>query len=387
MIELIKVRNFKSLGEISLRLAQFNCLIGMNGAGKSTVLQAFDFLSQLMLGDVQTWLTGRGWSIADLNCKLRTESNITLSVEYRTASGTLLTWVGVFNRTLLRCTGETITIGQEKVLRSDGKSFGIGGRPHQEIAFTYEGSLLSALKDSELPEAVLEFRDALRRIRSLELLSPQLLRKSARVSDSDRHIGVGGEKLSAFLDNIKGEEKIALVTLLKNFYPALIDFKVTSQRSGWKKLSVIEKFGELQLETQAAHLNDGLLRILAMLAQASSDRSLVLLDEIENGINQEIVETLVDTLIASPQQMLVTTHSPLILNYLEDAVAREAVQFIYKTPQGESRIRHFFEIPRIGEKLRLMGPGDAFVDTDLKSLTEECIAMDAKVSDLPDVEQ
>jgi predicted ATPase len=103
---------------------------------------------------------------------------------------------------------------------------------------------------------------------------------------------------------------------------------------------------------------------------------MILLDEIENGINQEIVETLVDTLVSSHQQMLVTTHSPLILNYLGDAVAREAVQFIYKTPEGESRIRHFFEIPRIGEKLRVMGPGDAFVDTDLSALTQECIALD-----------
>lgn len=376
MIEFIRVRNFKSLGDVSLRLAQFNCLIGMNGAGKSTVLQAFDFLSHLMLGDVQEWLDSRGWLIADLNCKLRTESNITLQVGYRTSTGDLLTWVGIFNRTLLRCTNETMTIADDKILRADGKSYSFEGKPHQNIAFTYQGSLLSALKDSELPEAVLELRDALRRIRSLELLSPQLLRKSARTSDHD--IGAGGEKLSAYLDTIKGERKEALIELLKRFYPALTDFKVVSLRSGWKKLSVEEQFGSHKLETEAAHLNDGLLRILAVLTQADSDRSMILLDEIENGINQEIVQTLVDTLVSSHQQMLVTTHSPLILNYLGDDVAREAVQFIYKTPEGESRIRHFFEIPRIGEKLRVMGPGDAFVDTDLSALTQECIAMDER---------
>ncbi|MDO8264472.1 MAG: AAA family ATPase [Gallionella sp.] len=374
MIEFIRIRNFKSLGEVPLRLSKFNCLIGMNGAGKSTVLQAFDFISQLMRGDVKAWLDGRGWSIADLNCKLRKESNIALGVEFRTSSGALLTWVCSFNRASLRCTSETITIGNEKAMRSDGQSFNFGGKTHQDIAFTYQGSLLSALKDTELPGPILEFREALRRIRSLELLSPQLLRKRARISDHD--IGVGGEKLSAYLDNIKGERKVALIALLKKFYPSLIDFKVATLRSGWKQLSVFEQYGEHKLETEAAHLNDGLLRILAVLTQASSDRSLILLDEIENGINQEIVEALVDTLVASPQQMLVTTHSPLILNYLDDEVARQAVQFIYKTPQGESRIRPFFEIPRIGEKLRSMGPGDAFVDTDLKALTQECIALD-----------
>ena len=84
-----------------------------------------------------------------------------------------------------------------------------------------------------------------------------------------------------------------------------------------------------------------------------------------------------DALVASPQQTIVTTHSPLILNYLSDDTARQAVQFIYKTPQGETKVRRFFDIPRINEKLRCMGPGDAFVDTDLRALTDECIALDA----------
>jgi len=375
MIELVKVRNFKSLGEISLPLDKFNCLIGMNGAGKSTVLQALDFISQVMIGQVQDWLDARGWKSHDLNCKLRKESNVALAVSFLTGAGQTLRWAAVFNRTTLRCTGETITLNGDKVLQSTGQDFRINGKPKQDISFLYQGSILSVLKDSELPEPVIEFRDAMRRVRSLELLSPQLMRKRARSNDQD--IGAGGEKLSAFLHSIKGEHRERLLGMLKQFYPKLLDFKVTSQRAGWKTLSVVEQFQEQKLETEATHLNDGLLRILAVLAQSESDRSLILLDEIENGINQEIVEKLVDTLVASPQQMLVTTHSPLILNYLDDDVARKSVQFIYKTPQGESRIRPFFEIPRVGEKLRYMGPGDAFVDTDLEALTQECIELDS----------
>lgn len=382
MIKSIRIVNFKSLGDVTLRLDKFNCLIGMNGAGKSSMLQAIDFLSQLMLGDVSGWLGLRDWRISDLNCKVRKESNITFYVEFQTSNGSSLTWAGAFNRSLMRCSAEIIVDEarlkpSDKYFRSNGQDFSIDSEPSQPINFEYEGSLLSGLKDSELTAQLLEFRNALRQIRSLELLSPHLLRKSARSSDHD--IGSGGEKLSAYLDNIKGGRKEALIDLLKKFYPALVDFKVVSQRSGWKKLSVIEQFGSQKLETEASHINDGLLRILAVLTQADSDRSLILLDEIENGINQEIIETLVETLVASHQQMLVTTHSPLILNYLNDDLARRAVQFIYKTTEGESRIRPFFEIPRIGEKLNVMGPGDAFVDTDLKSLTQECIALDQQI--------
>ena len=378
MINSVRFVNFKSLVEVTIPLGQFNCLVGMNGAGKSTVLQAFDFLSQLMRGDLQGWLDQRGWKAVDLNCKLRKERNITFNVSFTTSDCGLLTWIGVFNRSDMRCSHESAYLGDGKVahtlLRLTGQSYALEAKHSQNIAFEYQGSILSALKDSELPLPLREFRDALRAVRSLELLSPHLLRKSARSSEHD--IGAGGEKLSAYLDNIKGEQKAALVTLLQKFYPALVDFKITSQRSGWKKLSVFEQFGDQRLETEALHLNDGLLRILAVLTQADARRSLLLLDELENGINQEIVETLVDTLLQSPQQLLVTTHSPLLLNYLPDAVAQEAVQFLYKTPAGATRCQQFFKIPRIADKLRAMGPGDAFVDTDLKLLTQECIELD-----------
>lgn len=380
MIKSVRIVNFKSLAAIQIPLGRFNCLVGMNGAGKSTVLQALDFLSQLMRGDVQGWLDSRGWTAADLKCKLRKENNITFNVSFETSNGGVLTWIGVFNRFDLRCSHESAYLGDGKnapiLLRLGGQTYAWEGKESQNIAFAYQGSILSALKDSELPLPLLEFRDALRRVRSLELLSPDKLRKSARVSEHD--IGAGGEKLSAYLDNIKGAQKLRLVGLLQKFYPALVDFKITSQRSGWKKLSVFEQFGNQKLETEALHLNDGLLRILAMLTQADAARSLLLLDEIENGINQEIVEILVDTLLQSPQQLLVTTHSPLLLNYLPDDVAREAVQFLYKTPQGETRMCRFFSIARLSAKLDAMGAGDALVDTDLKLLTAECIENDKR---------
>jgi predicted ATPase len=378
MIEWINIKNFKSLGEVLIKFEKFNCLIGMNGAGKSTVLQALDFVSHIMHGQIQDWLDSRGWGIHELNCKLRKESNITLTVGFQTSEGKSLTWHGIFNRMELRCTGEVIQIYNEvdidPILLLKGQRFSIEEKPWQEVTFVYQGSLLSVLKDSELPAPVLEFRDSMRRIRSLELLSPQLMRKSARFDDID--IGAGGEKLAGYLYGIKGKTRDNLVELLKRFYPRLEDFKVTNQRAGWKKLSIIEQYEGHRIETESSHISDGLLRILAVLAQSGSDRSLILLDEIENGINQEIIEKLVDTLVASPQQMLVTTHSPLILNFLDDEIARKSVLFIYKTPQGESHIRPFFEIPRIGEKLSYMGPGDAFVDTNLEALTEECLELD-----------
>lgn len=81
MLTAIHVDNFKSLVQFDIKLAKFSCLIGLNGAGKSTVLQAMDFLTQLMRGEIDSWLAERGWIAADLNSKLSSRSNIDFGVE------------------------------------------------------------------------------------------------------------------------------------------------------------------------------------------------------------------------------------------------------------------------------------------------------------------
>uniref|UniRef100_UPI002FDAD418 AAA family ATPase n=2 Tax=Rivihabitans pingtungensis TaxID=1054498 RepID=UPI002FDAD418 len=69
MIHTVIIKNFKSLENVTFRLGKFNCLVGMNGAGKSTVLQALDLLAQLMHGNVDQWLKTRGWESKDLPCR------------------------------------------------------------------------------------------------------------------------------------------------------------------------------------------------------------------------------------------------------------------------------------------------------------------------------
>ena len=404
MIEHILVRNFKSLDEVAIDFVKFNCFVGMNGAGKTTILQAIDFIAQQMRGDISGWLSVRGWDANDLHCKTRFKSVETLFgdmervidlraahsatvfiVKFRLQDGNYLNWGGAFSRKTLRLTRERVWIfedGESKkhriCLEVDDQHIKIGSTIDDPIRFDYEGSVLSQLKEEILPPELTELKNYFASLRSLELLSPHLLRKRSR--DTDRDIGSGGERLSGYLNTIKGEERAKLIVSLKRFYPRLTDYRIASKRGGWKSLIAKEDHDGVQLETEAKHLNDGLLRILAILAQESSGKaSLVLLDEIENGINPEIVEALVDTLVDSKVQIVVTTHSPMVLNYLQSETARKSVQFVYKTETGHTRVRRFFEIPSIAEKLNYMGPGEAFVDTDLVRLTSEAVLLDVKM--------
>ncbi|WP_296952587.1 AAA family ATPase [uncultured Massilia sp.] len=389
MIEKILIQNFKSLADVMLDFTKFTCFVGMNGAGKSSILQALDFVSQQMRGDISGWLEQRAWDSKDLGHKggaaARRSTMTTMQVHYRLRDGRQVFWVGFFHRASLQMVTESAELRgatQELLLRTVSGIYYLNGASH-ESTFNYQGSILSQLKDDRLPAPLLEFRNAIANIQSLELLSPALLRKRSRAQD--KHIGVGGEKLAGFLDTIKGDTKEKLVVLLKTFYPSLVDFRIATAKGGWKRLIVSEERalpgeqGMVHVETGAMHVNDGLLRILAILAQIEAkDFEVLLLDEVEDGINPEIMERLVDVLVSARVQVIVTTHSPMVLNYLEDDIARASVRFVYKSPDGQTRVRPFFAIPRMAQKLQFMGPGEAFVDTDLVMLADECIEMDER---------
>ena len=383
MIIGFSVHGFKSLVDFNLDQAigmdSFTCLVGLNGAGKSSVLQALDFASHLMRGDINSWLSKRGWSASDLHSKLSSTSNIIIAITVRTESDESFNWLGSFNRSSLSCTLERVFKDTDKNVfaLAKGRYSILDGQP-SKVDFNYTGSILSALKDEALNPEIIEVRNIISNIRSLELLSPHLMRYSLREAATD--IGTGGEKLSSFLYSIKGEERERLTKLLREFYPSVVDFKVKQERAGWKKLSIIEQFNGELVETDAKHVNDGLLRILAILAQAGAGKATLLFDEIENGVNPEIVERLVNILQNTGQQVIVTTHSPMILNYLSDEVAKQTVHFIYRTFSGGTRSRPLFSVPRMEKKLMIMGPGEAFVDTSLSELTSECAKLDADES-------
>jgi predicted ATPase len=389
-IRTIRVNNFKSLVDFQIDLAKFTCLVGLNGSGKSTVLQFIDFLAQQLRGDIKGWLAERKWQPKDLKSQLTKKNNIDFQVHLADSSGESAIWTATFNPAELRCTSERVEVGDvfleasagevlvgDTVRRAPGIHTGAGFV--QEVNFKYQGSILSQLKESALWEPQVRFREFFLNVASLDLLSPELLRQRTR--EAGGSLGRGGERLSAFLHELGPHKRQRLIRQLKAAYPQLEGLHAKALRSGWKQLEITEQYeGEKsgfspRMTTEARHVADGILRLIAILAETQTEHRVLLLDEIENGINTELVEFVLDTLVKAPQQVMVTTHSPTILNYLDDDVARQGVVYLYKTRQGCTRAIRFFDIPSIAEKLTVMGPGEAFADTHLTELHKEIEAV------------
>ncbi|MBF0153871.1 MAG: AAA family ATPase [Magnetococcales bacterium] len=386
MIRHLMMGNFKSLVNFSLPLARFTCLVGLNGAGKTTLLQAIDFLAQVMGGNVEGWLKEREWSVNDINFNIPFPFakkqliffHISLELDGRN-----ICWEGKFNIRKLRCTSERVILSDHKIdaMEVENGRYKIAGEPRKMISFEYYGSILSQLKETNFGEhqqILVELKRFFNDVKSLELLSPNLMRKRAKKAED---IGIGGERLSAFLSQLSSDEREKLSVDLKKFSPNFHRFSTRALLGGWKQLFINETVDfsgglKIPLETEARHINDGLLRQLAILAQTTTDHRVLLFDEIENGMNQELVDKLVDHLVNARQQIIVTTHSPQILNFIPDDVAREGVILLYRTPQGFTRARRYFDLPGPAEKLLFLGPGEVYADTPLHDVVQSALDKD-----------
>ena len=357
MIELYRchITNFKSLNKFKLHFSEFTCLIGLNSAGKSTILQALDFISQQMDGDITKWLKARNWEAKELKCKLSDKRLITVQLGFYYKEE-LYAWSFTFNTVSKKCTHEEIVSfdtniedGYAKIFEvKDSKYMIIKNLETEEklqgniIQKKYEGSFLSTVEDDLLPNVIKEFKSYIQNIYSLDLLSPQELRKRSR---GENQLGLSGANLSAFLDTFNSKQKKDMLSQLKNCYPNLDSFDIKKSKGGWSRLELVEKFKDKKLTNEAKYLNDGVLRLIAILAQLQGEKSFLLFDEIENGINAELIEFLMDTFIASKHQVMITTHSPMILNYIEDDIAKKSVQYIYKTEEADREIDVIFPSP------------------------------------------
>lgn len=371
-ISKLKVSGFKSLVDFEIDLAKFTCLIGLNGSGKSTILQCLDFLSQLAQGNMDAWFKERQWLGSDVRTKLKNKYTIEFSVSFN--NGNL--WKGVYNISKRRCTSEELATTKttlslnDQYLRVNDETKDNIDKLSGPINFEYSGSVFSRLRKDFIPSPMSAIINYMASLGSFDLLSPETIRR--RTKDLRSSIGLGGQYLSSYIGSLTPESHIELKEKLRSAYPHLESFAIHSLRGGVKSLFFSETYTKQKhLITDARHINDGLLRLLAIFAELQGSHPFVLFDEIENGINPELVEFLLDALVGGNKQIMVTTHSPLILNYLEDDIAREGVVFIFKTPDGRAQAKPFFSIPSTAEKLAVMGPGEVFADTDLVALTRE----------------
>ena len=350
-------------------------LIGQNGAGKSTLLQALSFIRYFGDGRVASFFEDRGWDPLDLRHRSRTPGAtiFTFDLLLESAEGLQCLWQFDWGLRGDRTRMERIWVREEEGFRriasfSFGGGLQVGSEEESIQKLKLNGSVLSVVKPESFGQdasLVNEIMSWVGGVTSLELLSPTAMRRSVRGTASD--IGPRGERLAGFLSGLAAADKAAIVSRLARYYP-LRGIDTTRKRAGWIDVKVAETTSGQMVKID--HVSDGFLRLLALCAIPGLDQtaSLVLLDEIEDGIEPHILPLVIQDLRReSRAQLVVTTHSPVLLNH----VAPNEAILIHRDEFGRAQADPLVDLRTFSIGKKLFGPGEVWLNTSLPILNRQ----------------
>jgi len=344
MLRSLSIESFKAFGsgrprlarEAAVTFAPLTVFVGPNGAGKTTVLQALDILGCLVRMTISEMLAAHEWDYADLPHLRSKTPTINLQVEVE-IGGAILEWTltlgtrlhpgiagekvrarGIDDanwRTLLDRRGRHVTITHEPT--GDVVDAPLVTLPQSWLA-TLDAN---AKEDTKNFPGLLALKDWAERIHAFWALNPSTLRSPSRGASG--RVGPRGADLASFLFRLKKRSPkrfAAFVRRVANHYPRLVQIEPKSAQYGWKFLEITERWNGEKATFNARQVSDGLLRLMAVasLPEWETPPSMVLLDEIENGLHPRLIGGIAELLaeVATKTQVAVTTHSPITLNYV-----------------------------------------------------------------------
>jgi predicted ATPase len=352
MLKKLTLHSFKAFQEAEVQLGAFTILVGPNGAGKSTVLQAIDLLGGLVRSTITGFLESHTWEYADLPHLRSTSSRFGVDATFEFDGEEVVWELELGTRRYPGVARERIYVREPAngksdprervVLQRDGRSMwrldeSLEGSMHQREAITQSlpSSWLAAIEpreDQARFPTLARVAAWARGVRGYFFLDPVRLRAPNRGTPDD--IGRHGELLAPFLAHLQKTNRDAftrVVDRVQRHYRPLEELHFKRTGYGWTSIEVTERWGKERARFNARQVSDGLLRLIAVAAmrELPSPPTVLLVDEVENGLHPHLMEGFIGMLheLANERggrtQVLVTTHSPIAVNFA--ASAREVL--------------------------------------------------------------
>lgn len=377
MIKRINISGFKSLTDVDIILTPLTVMVGNNAVGKSSVLQAIDFMCCSVKEDFEIWLERRKLSASDIRSNL-IPSNVPSGPSFacelvlmdkdgvkRNYSWLISTRVFkernqiIVTDEALECDGERL-FTYTRSASSSGENEGISVNGI-ELHSSYMKIISRRTDIWKKIEPVWEFMNA---SNSFELLSPADMRLSSR--GDGNAIGLSGRNLPSFISKMTDRQKSSYMKKVKEILGEHFDEvkTKTSAKAGWTKILTTESYSGKKLAVSSADISDGTLRILAFIAisEIQGPSCIMLMDEVENGINAGIAEKIIDLFKAmveeSGHQMMITTHSTIFLDY----IAPEDITYIYRDDDGNTCAQQLFEKGSMKKLCENLYPGEILLN-------------------------
>lgn len=352
MITEIEIEGFKSFEKVRLKLGGFNLFIGANASGKSNFFDALRVLQGIAYGFTvdeifngkpkgagsEVWEGIRGGSTY-ASYKQRAavrRGPVRLCVAGAGREGFRYTVaIAPEVRTILR---EQLQIGSNQPLTT-----GASERP---------SLLRNGGSDADVA------KDLVRALGNMQQLAPvpDLLRSYSQTHLASR-MGERGENFAAVVQSIIEDERLrsAYLSWLSRLTPLELDDVTILEGALGEPLFALR---EGDRELPAPILSDGTLHFAAITAAFFQPDmpAIITLEEIENGIHPSRIRLLLELLKSqsggSGPQVLATTHSPVVLAWLEEKDYATTFLFRKDEETGSSIVTPLTEVPRLLELLR-----------------------------------
>jgi predicted ATPase len=390
MIKSIYIDNFKALNDFSIDLQPLTVLIGANGSGKSTILQAIDLVCNFAGMDIHSYLKERQWAAADITSHLKRKQHVTFRALFELPVNGVseeIEWEIILKTAKEKEKIEPVkerifNITRDKILlKMDLDGFErynwdkkvIEDFPPLNLAV----SLLTTIdieKDKKKFPSLVALKKFALGLDSFQLLSMEKMRRNSR--EQADSIGVGGENLAGFIHGLETGKRKKLKARLKKYVPFIeaVDTSVKGE-SEWIEMNIAEIFRGMDepVKIKSMHSSDGILRMVAIaaLAEMDKDTGIILLDEIEDGINPYLAARLVTDLKEisekKQRQVVVTTHSSVVLDYFP----AESVIFLWRDKQGTVKGSSLFENEEVKASLEYMYPGEVWINMDEEEIIKK----------------
>lgn len=310
-LEELKVKNFKSIRDQTLRLGPLNVFIGGNGSGKSNLVGVFHFLNRVVSGDLQNYTGETGGADSILHFGRKQSPSLSIELEFvqgNNANGYSLE---------LRPTAEDRFIFSSETFWFHDRKY-----PNPSTNFLGSGhrETLIPQSDEYFARYVRGDLDSYRIYHFHDTSSSARVKQTGNVDDN-RRLQTDAGNLAAFLylldqkhpghfQNIEDTVR-QIAPFFEGFRLKPTELNPDKIRLEWK-----EKGSESYFNAQA--LSDGTLRFicLATLLLQPIMPAVILLDEPELGLHPAAISLLADLLESATQrtQVLVATQSVTLVN-------------------------------------------------------------------------
>jgi predicted ATPase len=372
VIQKVSFRNFKAYRSLDLELEPFTVLVGPNASGKTTLLEGLELISRMggpiEENEMDSPVFRVPSSIQSYGSKQPVELDIVGS------------WQGtegayrVFSSSNART--EVVGDGNEKLLVFDGE--GSWGGKRFQVRRVGPGH---GLESYHPPLEV--FRSALGAAEILRF-EPRQLEEGSYSEEAVPRIHSDGSGLASLLAYLKlSQDEVfnEIEQTLKQVVPAVRRIRieramveqttvrvialdeqrhaVPEKRTLWGNRIILDMRGAKGVSADAA--GEGTLMVLGLLTVllGPAKPRLVLLDDIELGLHPAAQGKLVEVLRKLQQrdpelQLIATSHSPFILNYLEP----KEVRMTFLAENGFARCEKLTAHPEFERWKDLMSPGE-----------------------------